>query len=94
MGELVAFHLNCDRESHSPEPQLPKGSFCAPFLTDPLPVSICPIKATEARTRLLLSCFHSAGDPHSLPLEGMMDCLKQNHLLRKLKGSFLRLGTT
>lgn len=46
--------------------------FCASLLTDPLPVSICPISATEAMTCLPLSRFHS-GDPPSLLLEGMMD---------------------
>lgn len=38
----------------------------------PLPASICPIRATEATTRLPPSWFHS-GDPSSWPLEGMMD---------------------
>lgn len=38
----------------------------------PTAISLCPINATEATTRLPPSWLHS-GDPSSLPWEGLMD---------------------
>lgn len=74
------------------EPQLLK-EVCASLLSDPLPASIYPIKVVEGMTCLLLSWFHSANPPSAFGVhDGLV--LKQNHLVPKLKGSFLQLETT
>lgn len=65
---------------------------CVSLHADPLPTPVGLGRAVEALTHQLLSWSPSVDPPSAF--RGMMDWFEQNHPIPKLKGSFLRLGTT